>query len=89
MLFTGKLKFLEASLSACVQDAVQFSKISLEMQGAGAHQGNSISKCMQEMLFVSCFKRSVHSVGEKEKGEEVLYQEATWKQINWNLLAQK
>lgn len=32
MLFTGKLKFLEASLSACEQDAVQLSKISLEMQ---------------------------------------------------------
>lgn len=35
----------------------------------------SILKYMEEMLFVSSFKGSVHSVGEK-----VLYQAEAWKQ---------
>lgn len=59
---------------ACVLHTVQLSKNlvgSAVWQRAGAHQGNSISKCMVEMLFVSCFKGSIHRVGEKEEGEKV------------------
>lgn len=37
-------------------------------QGAGAHQGKSILKYMEEIIFVSCFKASVRSGGEKEEG---------------------
>lgn len=44
----------------------------------------SILKYMEEMLFVSCFKGPVHSVGEKST---VSSSSLETKGINWNLLA--
>lgn len=64
MLFTGKFKLRSLYVCTCTAHCAAW-------QGAGAHQGNSISNCWEEMLFFACFKVSEHRGKKKrEKVEE-------------------